>query len=135
MRTAAGILRDDDGNLLLIHENYGERRFGPPGGLVEPGESPIEAVVRETREETSLIVQPRYLIGAYFFPDGQPPFLAFAFACETIRGQPRVPESNEIASVGWVDPGRLPTPLTNLAPYAIHDFLAGRRNLLRTVRI
>jgi ADP-ribose pyrophosphatase YjhB (NUDIX family) len=35
----------------VVKENYDRRRCSPPGSRIEPGETPEEAVVRETREE------------------------------------------------------------------------------------
>jgi ADP-ribose pyrophosphatase YjhB (NUDIX family) len=51
------------GRLLLIQENYGQRRYGPPGGRDEAGENPQQAVLREVREETGLAVRVQRLIG------------------------------------------------------------------------
>ena len=134
VRTAAAFIPDDDGRVLFIRENYDRRRYGPPGGLVEPGESPSEAVIREVYEETTLEVEVQHLIGVYFFPDVPVPFLAFAFRCKVVDGKPTVPSTGEIAAIDWFDPARLPAPLTYLAPRAMPDFVAGRRNLLRTIR-
>ncbi len=55
-------------SVFVVHDNhvlgfYAEdpvsrrRYFFPPGGLIEPGESPAEAVVRETLEETGFSIQ------------------------------------------------------------------------------
>lgn len=41
-------------NLMMVHSNLGEYKF--PGGGIEYGESPIDALIREVREETGLIV-------------------------------------------------------------------------------
>ncbi len=41
-------------NLMMVHSNLGEYKF--PGGGIEHGESPIDALIREVREETGLIV-------------------------------------------------------------------------------
>jgi 8-oxo-dGTP pyrophosphatase MutT (NUDIX family) len=45
----------DDGALLLVQHSYRER-WGVPGGLLEKGEDPREAAVREVFEETGLPV-------------------------------------------------------------------------------
>ena len=54
------IIRDPAGRLLLIKRGHDPEagRWSLPGGRVEPGESDAQALVREMREETGLIVQP-----------------------------------------------------------------------------
>lgn len=40
-----------------------------PGGLVEPGEHPADAAVRETWEETGMIIEPVGILGVFGGPD------------------------------------------------------------------
>ena len=55
--TVAAILRRAD-RVLLVRETRAEIEVsGPPGGVVEPGELLTEAVVREVKEETGLLVE------------------------------------------------------------------------------
>ena len=44
---AAVLIADDQGRVLLIHEDYGRHRWGLPGGRHEPGESIEETAIRE----------------------------------------------------------------------------------------
>lgn len=54
-RSAARAIIFRDGAIALIRSRkYGEFKF--PGGGIKPGESRLEALVRETREETGLAV-------------------------------------------------------------------------------
>lgn len=53
--------------ILLVRQRDGNV-WSTPGGSVEPDESPIDAVVRETWEETGLLVQPTALIGVFGGP-------------------------------------------------------------------
>jgi 8-oxo-dGTP diphosphatase len=60
-RVAAGALFfDQDGRVLLVRPSY-KPHWDIPGGYVEPDESPIQACVREIREElglTTVVGQP-----------------------------------------------------------------------------
>jgi 8-oxo-dGTP pyrophosphatase MutT (NUDIX family) len=54
--SAAVALHDDQMRLLLcLHAD--KNIWVTPGGLIEPGEHPADAAVRETWEETGLIVE------------------------------------------------------------------------------
>jgi 8-oxo-dGTP pyrophosphatase MutT (NUDIX family) len=53
------LIRNDQGRLLVVR---GRRGLFLPGGGVDPGESPLEALHRELREECGLaILEPRFL--------------------------------------------------------------------------
>jgi 8-oxo-dGTP pyrophosphatase MutT (NUDIX family) len=66
--SAAVIVHDDETRLLLCLHND-KRIWVAPGGLIEPGEQPGDAAVRETWEETGLLVELTGLFGAYGGPD------------------------------------------------------------------
>jgi 8-oxo-dGTP diphosphatase len=56
---AAAILLDSQGRVLLVGndwQGYGNVRYTLPGGMVERGESTLDALVREVKEETGLII-------------------------------------------------------------------------------
>lgn len=128
---------DSDGRVLLIRENYGGHRYGPPGGAVESGESPHDAICREVEEETCASFRPQGLVGVYHFvyPGGRlTPWLGFAFAGE-VGGEVRLPASGEIAEVGWFDPRSLPGPVTNLLLHGLPDAIASRRGIYRRVEL
>jgi 8-oxo-dGTP diphosphatase len=126
-----------DGRILLSKENYDRRRYGPPGGAVEPGESPVAAARREFEEETCATFEPTLLIGLYHFvyPSGRmEPWLGYCFAGH-IAGVPGLPATGEIAEVAWFDPDDLPSPTTNLLRHALADARAAARGVVRLIEL
>ncbi len=80
---AAGYLVRD-GKVLLVHHN-GFDKWVPPGGHIEPWETPADAVVREFEEETGLIVEPISVLPTAFVGDSNstPISLPFHMDIET----------------------------------------------------
>lgn len=56
---------DADGRILCERMNYANRNRTTPGGRVEQGESPVAALIRETREESGYEIEVSDLIGVY----------------------------------------------------------------------
>ena len=67
----------NEGKVLLARHTYGPGRgkLIIPGGFVENGEMPEEAVRREYFEETKVLVEPRNIIGIRF--NGKEWYVAF----------------------------------------------------------
>ncbi len=92
-------------NEVLLQLRSDDGRWGLPGGSLEPGEEPAEAVVREVREETGLEVFPERIVGIYSgadsyytYPDGnQVAFLSIVFTCRVIGGQLRIDQDESLA--------------------------------------
>ncbi len=64
-----GVILEQDNQILLQHRTDRDV-WGIPGGILEPGESFLEAAVRETFEETGLIVEHLDLFGIYSGKEG-----------------------------------------------------------------
>jgi len=72
--TTVAAMVERDGKFLLVKEKVkGEIVFNQPAGHLNPGESLIEAVIRETLEETQYEFTPTGLQGIYrLVPDNNP---------------------------------------------------------------
>jgi 8-oxo-dGTP pyrophosphatase MutT (NUDIX family) len=79
--TVAAVI-ERDGRFLLVEERIrGRLVFNQPAGHLEDGESLLQAVVRETLEETAWVFTPQALLGSYLWrsPRGHTT-LRFAFS-------------------------------------------------------
>jgi 8-oxo-dGTP pyrophosphatase MutT (NUDIX family) len=65
--TVAVAVHDDAGRLLLVRHAEGDD-WTTPGGMVEPFETPADAAVRETWEETGLAVELTHVAGVFGGP-------------------------------------------------------------------
>lgn len=69
MTVGCGIIIEQENQILLQHRKDRDI-WGIPGGVMEPGETFNEAAVRETFEETGLIVEQLKLFGIYSGEEG-----------------------------------------------------------------
>lgn len=83
-------------------------RMDVPGGFLEPGEHPVDALVREVREELGVeiddIVGPLIMATHTYGEDG-PYVLALGFAARLVEGEPE--PSDDVAGFRWVAAGEL----------------------------
>jgi ADP-ribose pyrophosphatase YjhB (NUDIX family) len=109
--TAGAIITDEGGRVLLLrHVFRGGSGWGIPGGFIEKGEQPEEAVRRELREEVGLELAEVRLIQARTLRETQQ--IEFLFRARARRGSEARPESAEIRGVGWFEPDALPEGLS-----------------------
>lgn len=85
--TVAALVQRDGKFLLVEEETEAGLAFNQPAGHLEAGESLLEAVVRETLEETAYHFKPTNLVGIYNWqhPTKGITYLRFAFGGE-LRG-------------------------------------------------
>ncbi len=79
--TVAAIIERDN-KFLVVEEKVADQLvYNQPAGHLDPNENLIDAVIRETREETAWAFQPEALIGIYLWPQPgtERSFLRFAF--------------------------------------------------------
>lgn len=80
----------NEGGEILLVLRADDHRWCLPCGWVEPYESPVEAAVREAREETGLIVKPIQLVDVFYRAAGSytgtHALIAVVYLCEWIDG-------------------------------------------------
>jgi 8-oxo-dGTP diphosphatase len=98
------VIKDARGRLLLIRRGHepGAGLWSLPGGRVEPGETDAEALVREMREETGLVVVAGRLLGSVRRPLANGDVLDIRDYAATIIGGALNP-GDDAADARWVD--------------------------------
>lgn len=114
------IIFDSQDRVLLSHRRDLDL-WNLPGGALEPGELPTEAVLRETLEETGLEVEITRLTGVYTKPGKDD--LIFAFLCRVTGGELTLTDeadAHQYYSVEEIPVNTIPKQVER-----IHDALAG----------
>lgn len=116
---AFAIILDAEDRVLLCHRRDIDL-WNLPGGGVEAGETPWEAVVREVREETGFEVAVERLQGIYVKPETDD--LVFSFIC-AIRGG-AITLNDEADRIDWFAKDDLPPNTSPKQQARILDALA-----------
>jgi ADP-ribose pyrophosphatase YjhB (NUDIX family) len=94
----------DEGEIVLLRRGIdpGYGQWAQPGGFLEIDETANEGAVRETFEETGLIVEPGEIVGLYTRP--QAAIVVVCFEARVSGGAPRLsPEALEIRAFAAED--------------------------------
>ena len=138
--TVAAVI-EHQGRYLLVEEHTPEGlRLNNPAGHLEAGESLLQAVVRETLEETACPFTPTALVGVYLSRFQRPAtgedvtYLRFAFCGTVAEPLPGRALDTGIVRALWLTPAQLQAEAARhrspLVMQCIADHQAGRRHPL-----
>ena len=97
--TVLCLIHNEDSYLLQDRVKKDWNGYTLPGGHIEPGESIVDAVIREMKEETGLTIKSPRLCGVKQFPIEDGRYIVFLF--ETDRFEGKVVDSDE-GKMHWV---------------------------------
>lgn len=130
--TVAAVVMRDDKFLLVEEETEAGLAFNQPAGHLEEGESLLDAVVRETLEETAYHFKPTHLVGIYTWqhPTKKLTYLRFAFGGELRGYEADRPLDEGIIAARWLTLDEVKaTQARHRSPLilrGIEDMLAGK---------
>lgn len=103
----AGLIIGDDQRILITQRRADQAlplQWEFPGGKVEPGEAPIDALARELREEIGVTVVVGRIWDVLFHAYPAFDLVMLVYACRIVDGPPR---AVEVADLAWVATGDL----------------------------
>jgi 8-oxo-dGTP diphosphatase len=116
INVVAAIIHDSQGKIFATQRGYGEWKdwWEFPGGKIEPGEEPEEALKREIREElaSEITIERRLDIIKWDYPDSR--MTMYCYLCRLKSGKPTLKEhmdgkwlaKKDRFSVDWVPADR-----------------------------
>lgn len=110
--TASALCVDEKGRVLLSKRGIApfQGYWDFPGGFMEEGEHPLDAIRRELREEAGVEIEPLELIGIWvdrYGGDGAgAATLNLYYAARIVRGEPR--PADDVAELRWFAPEEVP---------------------------
>ncbi|RLA23585.1 MAG: NUDIX hydrolase [Gammaproteobacteria bacterium] len=131
--TVAAIIEQNNRFLMVEEETSNGIAFNQPAGHLEEGETLIDAVTRETLEETAWHFRPESIIGIHLWqhPQKEETFLRVSFKGVVTSHDESLPMDDGIIQALWMSrdelasqPGKLRSPLVLSS---IDDYLAGER--------
>ena len=131
--TVATVVQRDGRFLLVEEETEAGLAFNQPAGHLEKNESLVDAVVRETLEETAWHFQPTALVGIYHWrhPTKDLTYQRFAFMGELPSHEAERPLDTGIVAARWLSLEEIKaSQARHRSPLILRcceDFLAGRR--------
>ena len=140
--TVAAVI-EEDGRFMLVEEHTSDGlMLNSPAGHLDPGESPLQAVVREALEETGRVFEPSHLVGVYLSRarrGGEDiTYLRFAFGGSVEGFEPERRLDDGIVRAVWLSLDELrATRERHRSPLILQcceDYLAGRRFPLDLLR-
>jgi ADP-ribose pyrophosphatase YjhB (NUDIX family) len=134
--TVAAVV-ERDGSFLLVEEQTAEGvRYNQPAGHLDAGESLIEAVIRETLEESAWRFKPTALVGVYQYHQAESgiTYLRFAFTGELSGHEAGRKLDTGILRALWMPVAEIRTSRAKhrspLLMQCVDDYLAGQRHPL-----
>jgi 8-oxo-dGTP diphosphatase len=99
------ISKDDNSKILLVRRKNDPFKgmLSIPGGFINQGETAEDAMIREAKEETSLVVEPIAMLGVYSDPQRDPRMhtISVTFITRIVKGNEDA--RDDAAALHWIN--------------------------------
>lgn len=138
--TTVAAIVEHQGKFLLVEEDTADGiHLNQPAGHLEEGESLLDAVIRETREESAYLFKPERLLGIYHWqhPDKDITYIRFAYIGGVSDHKPEQPLDTGILRAVWLTLDEIrssqPQHRSPQVLKCIEDYVAGQSFPLNVV--
>src|ERR671917_2277162 len=99
------VSKDNNSKILLVRRKNDPFKglLSIPGGFINEGETAEDAMTREAKEETSLVVEPIAILGVYSNPQRDPRMHAISVTFVTKILQGNEDAGDDAAALQWVN--------------------------------
>lgn len=129
--TVAAVIESESGFLLVEENADGMMVFNQPAGHWDEGETLLEAVIRETLEETAWHFTPQAIVGIYTYTSdvNQITYLRICFCGTVTAHDPELSLDTGVARAVWLNRGELLNQKLRspMVLRCIDDYLSGIR--------
>ena len=125
--SVAATVVNDSGQVLAVRRRD-NGQWEPPGGVLELDETIEEALIREIREETGLVVAPERLTGIY--KNMRHKIIALVFRCRVVSGTPST--GAETVEARWMGPSEVREHMNEAFAARVLDGLEAEAPIVRT---
>ncbi len=123
---AGGIILNNDAILLVRYGTAGGGSFlVGPGGALETGENVVQAIIRETLEETGVLVRPRRVLWIEDLECAHYKMSKVWMLCDPVGGSVTATEGAKLEGIreaGWFTRGQLEREIVYPPPILLHDW-------------
>ncbi len=137
--TVAAVIENDGKFLIVEEESDGKIVYNQPAGHLDEDENLIQAVIRETLEETAWHFKPENITGVYQYksPDNGTTYVRFCFSGKCDQHEPDRKLDDGIVRAIWMsyeellrEQDKLRSPMVLRC---IDDYLAGKQYPLELI--
>src|SRR5260221_3840045 len=97
------VIKEDQVLLMKRQNSHGHGTWSPPGGHLEYGETFDECAIRETFEETGVVIAEPTFCGVTndVFVEEEKHYITVWVEAKYISGEPTINSARELSQIGW----------------------------------
>jgi|SRR3989344_7230980 len=129
VKVGVGAIIIKDGLMLLAKRkgSFAAGTYGSVGGHLKFGESPIDGVKREAREELGIEIENLVFATCTSINRYGKHYIDISFTASISKGEPKICEPEKIETIGWFPIDNPPSPLFGIIEIYLTSLKTGQK--------